>query len=104
MGGVQNRFGEGFYGIFSSYGAEFYTPPTPENTLLGGGAYKRGGGIKFLPRGGSEYTPPPLPEKCLLARMGGGGGGVYNFSLETGSRYRGVSQLQPHTSRATLCN
>ena len=46
--------------------------------------YKRGGRIKFLPRGASKYTPPPpSPGKCLLARNGGGGGGVYNFSLET---------------------
>ena len=40
--------------------------------------YKRGGGIKFLPRGASKYTPPPpSPEKCLLAKNGGGGGGAY---------------------------
>ena len=51
-------------------------PPSPENTLLGGGVYKRGGRIKFLPRGASKYTsPPPSPEKCLLARNGGRGGG-----------------------------
>ena len=39
-------------------GAEFETPPTPENTLLGGGGIKGGGGrIKFLLRGASKYTP-----------------------------------------------
>ena len=53
------------------------TPPTPENTLLGVGGCRKGGGrIKFLPRGASKYTPPsPSPEKCLLARNGGRGGG-----------------------------
>ena len=48
-------------------------PPTSENTLLGvGGAYKRGGGLKYWPGGGSKYAPP-LSEKCLLAKMGEGG-------------------------------
>ena len=47
--------------------------PTPGNTLLGVGVYKRGG-IKFLLHGASKYTPPPpSPGKSLLARNGGGG-------------------------------
>ena len=51
-------------------------PPPLKIPFQGWGGYKRGGRIKFLPRGGSEYTPPPpSPEKCLLARKGGRGGG-----------------------------
>ena len=53
-------------------GRILYTPPTPENTLLGGGGRIRWG-IKFLPRGASKYAAPPSsPEKKLLARNGGG--------------------------------
>ena len=80
-------------------GQILYTPnpPTPENTLLtvGGGAYKRGGCIKFLPHGASKYTPPPpSPGKCLLARKGGeGGGGVYTFSLDSRLKMPSVSGL-----------
>ena len=66
-------------------GRILYTPPPPPLKIpfKGWGAYKKGGRIKSLPRGGSEYTPPPpSPEKYLLARNGGRGGGVYNFSLD----------------------
>ena len=49
-------------------------PPTLENTLLGVGAYKRGGRIKSCRGGLPNIHPPPLPEKGLLAEMGGGGG------------------------------
>ena len=56
--------------------------PTPENSLLGVGAYKRGGGIKFLPRGASKYTPPPPLKNASWPKNGGGGGGVYNLSLD----------------------
>ena len=38
---------------------------------------KRGGRIKFLPRGASKYTsPPPSPENAFGPKMGGRGGGV----------------------------
>ena len=51
-------------------------PPHPQNTLLGVGAYERGGAYKNPAAGGSNYTPPPPPpQKCLLAKRGGRGGG-----------------------------
>ena len=51
-----------------------HAPPTPEKTLLGVGVYKKGGRIKFLPRGASKYTPPPpSPENALRPEMGVGG-------------------------------
>ena len=68
-------------------GPNFTTPPplTPENALLGVGAYKRRGHTKLLPRGGTKCTtPPPLTEKCPLGQnlSQGGGGGVCNIALE----------------------
>ena len=71
---------------FSLRGRILYTPTPPPLKIpfKGWGAYKKGGRIKFLPRGGSGYTPPPpSPEKYLLSRNGGRGGGVYNFSLDS---------------------
>ena len=60
-----------------NYRAKFYArpPPHPCKDPSRGGEYKRGGGMKFLPRGASKYTPPPSPVSCLMARNGGGGGG-----------------------------
>ena len=52
-------------------GAKLYTPtpPHPWNTLLGWGAYQKGGRIKILPREGglNIYTPPlsPLKMPCV---------------------------------------
>ena len=54
-------------------GAKFYTlPPPPLKTPLEGwGVFKRGGGVKFLPRVASNHTHPPL---LLAKKMGEGGG------------------------------
>ena len=52
-------------------------PPTPEITLLGVGAYKRGGAYKIPAAWGLKiYTPTPPPlENAFCTRSGGGGGG-----------------------------
>ena len=58
------------------------TPPPLKIPFKGWGAYKKGGGIKFLLRGGAQNIhphPPPL-KNTFWPEMGGGGGGVYNFS------------------------
>ena len=67
------------------WGAKFYTPPppTPENTLVGWGAYRRRGrGIKFLPRGASQYIyiyTHTLPLKMPSGQKLGEGGGEYIY-------------------------
>ena len=65
-----------FYKTALVTGPKFIHPhlPTLENTILGGGCIKGGGGrMKLLARGASKDTPPaPSPEKCLMARNGGG--------------------------------
>ena len=81
LGLFQKRDSFFLKGAASSYsGASLWgqilCTPTLENTLLGVGAHKRGGGYKILPRGASKYTPPPLSEKGLLAEMGGRGGRI----------------------------
>ena len=70
---------------------KFYTPPpppSPENTLLGLGVYKRSGRINFLLRGWggvqhihTTYTHTPPLKSAFQPKRRRGGGCVYDFLL-----------------------
>ena len=56
------------------------TPPHPwKDPSRGGGCFKEGGGMKFLPRESSKYAPHPSP---LEMRFGQKGKGGVDFFLE----------------------
>ena len=51
-------------------------------------AYKRGGCIKFLPRGVRNIHPPPPSPSKMPSGQNRGRGGVYHFSLENRNTWK----------------